>query len=156
MIFGHIDDLDKTRGWMPAPLLTALEYLRATDPSTITCEVIEIAPGIRVFDGSLTTKDPSEKLFEIHRANIDIQYVVAGRERMDVAADRGGNPVASDNLETADALHYASVTNGSPLYLESGNYAVFFPEDAHKPGCAVDGPEDVRKIIVKVKTSLLA
>ena len=33
----------------------------------------------------------------------------------------------------------------------AGDTAVLAPEDAHKPGCALDGPARVRKIVVKVR-----
>lgn len=37
-----------------------------------------------------------------------------------------------------------------------GCYAVFFPNDAHRPGVCVDGkPLDYRKVVVKVSVDLL-
>jgi YhcH/YjgK/YiaL family protein len=38
----------------------------------------------------------------------------------------------------------------SSLILQPGMWAIFFPQDAHKPGCAVAAPAVVRKIVVKV------
>jgi YhcH/YjgK/YiaL family protein len=39
---------------------------------------------------------------------------------------------------------------GSPVAVESGCFAVFFPEDAHKPGCLLEKALAVRKVVVKV------
>lgn len=156
MIFGHIDHLDSMRSWLPAPMLTALEYLRIADLSTLTREGTEIAPGIRATGFGLTTKPAAEAKAEIHKRNIDIQFLRTGRERIDVAADRGGNPVAEDLLVVRDALFYASVKNESSLYMEPGNFAVLFPEDIHRPGCmAGDQPEDVLKVVVKIPVELV-
>jgi YhcH/YjgK/YiaL family protein len=37
------------------------------------------------------------------------------------------------------------------LQLTPGSFALFYPEDAHKPNCAWDAPERVRKVVVKVR-----
>ncbi len=33
----------------------------------------------------------------------------------------------------------------------AGDAAVFFPEDAHKPGCMAGARHDVRKVVVKIR-----
>ena len=156
MIFGHIDNLDLMRPWLPAPVVNALDYLRHADFSSLPAEGLEIYPGITVKAFGLTTKPAAEAKVEIHARNIDIQFLRTGRERIDVAADRGGNPVAEDLLAENDALFYASVKNESSLYMEPGNFAVLFPHDIHRPGCmAGEHPENVLKVVVKIKTELL-
>ena len=40
--------------------------------------------------------------------------------------------------------------SGTVLLLP-GDMIVVAPEDAHKPRCCADGPEFVRKVVVKVK-----
>lgn len=35
--------------------------------------------------------------------------------------------------------------------MTDGCYAVFFPEDVHRPCCMMDAPEDVKKIVLKVR-----
>ena len=37
------------------------------------------------------------------------------------------------------------------LPMFTGSYAVFFPEDVHRPFCQMDGPEDIKKIVIKIK-----
>ncbi|MFR5795436.1 MAG: YhcH/YjgK/YiaL family protein [Christensenellales bacterium] len=42
------------------------------------------------------------------------------------------------------------------IHATEGCYAVFFPNDAHRPGVCVDGkPLDYRKVVVKVSVDLL-
>jgi len=40
---------------------------------------------------------------------------------------------------------------GTALHLSQGSVAVFFPEDAHKPGCIWGKAQEVKKAVVKVK-----
>jgi YhcH/YjgK/YiaL family protein len=34
--------------------------------------------------------------------------------------------------------------------LDAGMFAVFFPEDAHMPCILADGPEAVKKVVIKI------
>ena len=99
--------------------------------------------GQRISDRTL-----SVKLYEAHRRYIDLQYLVEGREtiywrpveRLDSG---GGLRIGPDIVFFRDAA-------GSALLLEPGLFVVFYPDDAHKPGCHTDVPEQVRKIVVKI------
>jgi YhcH/YjgK/YiaL family protein len=87
--------------------------------------------------------------FEAHRRYADVQYVAAGAEMI------GWAPV--DLLETEtpydpgeDIAFYAQPAPYTPVALPAGSFAVFYPEDAHMPGCRLDADDPVRKIVVKV------
>ena len=41
------------------------------------------------------------------------------------------------------------------LPMTDGCYAIFFPEDVHRPCCMMDAPEDVKKIVLKVRVDSL-
>jgi biofilm protein TabA len=88
--------------------------------------------------------------FEAHRRYIDIQYVTNGCERMDwipldqVQVTLPYDP-ARDFCEGIDARGQAV-----SVIVAAGEAAVFFPEDAHAPKLAVDQPEPVRKIVIKL------
>ncbi|MEW6357874.1 MAG: YhcH/YjgK/YiaL family protein [Planctomycetota bacterium] len=88
--------------------------------------------------------------FEAHRKYADIQTVVSGEEIIEWA------PVPALDVvevysEDRDAAFYQGAGGITRLHLTAGRFAIFFPSDAHKPGCSVDGPRDVRKIVVKIK-----
>ena len=88
--------------------------------------------------------------FEAHRKYIDIQYVVSGKEVIELAErkDLGTETVPYD--QDKDIEFYSSAENISRLHLKTGDSAVFFPSDAHKP-CLSDGERaDVVKIVVKI------
>ena len=75
---------------------------------------------------------------------------------MGVATDTGNNVVFNDQLAERDLLFYIGMENESTLTMVPGSFAVFFPTDVHRPGCVVDQPEAIRKVVVKVRASLLA
>ena len=39
---------------------------------------------------------------------------------------------------------------GDHFVVHAGQFAVFAPQDAHRPGLAVDGPAPIKKVVVKV------
>ena len=74
---------------------------------------------------------------------------------MGVTPDLGDNPIAQDYDAERDILFYTDVQNEVELIMRPGNFAVFFPEDIHRPGCADGQAAKIRKIVVKVAVSEL-
>ena len=97
---------------------------------------------------------PAEKcLYEGHEQYIDIQYILSGCERMDVT-DRGDAVLRTPYDGARDVAFYENGSDAAVLLVDAGKYAVFFPNDIHKPGQAPNGvPGAVRKIVVKVRVS---
>ena len=61
-----------------------------------------------------------------------------------------------ETREDDDLYLYDDVKNEFFIHATEGCYAVFFPNDAHRPGVCVDGkPLDYRKVVVKVSVDLL-
>ncbi|ONG25619.1 hypothetical protein BXT95_10115, partial [Escherichia coli] len=42
------------------------------------------------------------------------------------------------------------------IILKPGMFAVFMPGEPHKPGCVVGEPDEIKKVVVKVKADLMA
>ena len=157
MIFGHVNDLDSTFFWLPAPLKTAVAHLKQTDFLALPAGNYDLQGKdiyVQVID--MATKPFAETRPEVHRQYIDVQFLVRGRERIGVASDTGRNAVAEDRLAERDLLFYAGMENESTLTMTPGSFAVFLPSDVHRPACAFDQPEPIRKVVVKVRVSLLA
>lgn len=97
------------------------------------------------------TKPVEAGVFEAHERYIDIQYLLSGVERMDVADLAGTVPKAPYDGER-DVVFLEDPDRVSTLAVPAGSFAVFFPSDAHKPGLSADGaPLGVRKIVVKIR-----
>ena len=108
--------------------------------------------GTRVFGGSLWLV----ALTFVSLTGFSVQFLVRGREKIGVASDTGNNGVAEDLLAERDLLFCKTMENESTLTMTPGSFAVFLPTDVHRPGCAFDQPEAIRKVVVKVRVSLLA
>lgn len=156
MICGHIKNLNQEKALLPKALQTGLEYLA-------TADLAKLAPGKYEIDGSdifvavseYTTDRKENKKPETHVKYIDIQYIISGAEVIGYGDLAAGLKVTEDKLAEKDVVFYGSVPGESDLQLSPGMYAIFFPWDVHRPGCAAGAPAPVRKAIVKVKVDLL-
>lgn len=99
---------------------------------------------------SYTTDTPVKKKLESHKKYLDIQCLISGREIIRwIPAYK--LEVMTPYLGENDVIFYHNNGYISPLLLTPGVFSVFYPLDAHMPGCFLDKPEFVRKIVVKVK-----
>ena len=155
MIFGNVNAL-QDMGWLPQPLKVAIDHLKSTDFTAKKAGRYELqGADIFVLVSDITTKPATENRPEIHRNYIDVQFLCHGAERIGVAVDTGNNPVAEDLLAEKDILFYDAMENETPVEMTPGSFAVLFPSDVHRPGCQSETPSDIRKVVVKVKVSLL-
>ena len=156
MIFGNIKDYESGFAWLPQPFKTVIEHLKQTDFQALPVGNYDLQGKdiyVQVFDA--TTKPIAETRAEVHRQYIDVQFLCRGREKIGVATDTGNNQIAQDLLEQRDLLFYTGMENESTLVMLPGSFAVFFPSDVHRPACQFEGPEAIRKIVIKVRLSLL-
>jgi YhcH/YjgK/YiaL family protein len=156
MIAGHISQLDEMLPLLPAALRRALVHLRDTDFAAKPAGNYDLEGKdiyVQVID--TTTKPAAECKPEVHRQYADVQFLVRGRERIGVAAETGRFAVAEDLLAARDLLFYAEVDDEATLSMRPGSFAVFLPTDVHRPACAVDGPESIRKVVMKLRVALL-
>jgi biofilm protein TabA len=94
------------------------------------------------------TKPAEPGMWEAHRKYVDVQYVASGVERMGYAPI-GAMRVTKDYDEAGDYQLFTG--DGNDLVMTPGMFAVFSPQDVHRPTVAVDRPVPVRKIVVKVR-----
>jgi YhcH/YjgK/YiaL family protein len=157
MIFGHVNDLESAFAWLPKPLKLAVEHLKQTDFAALPAGNYDLQGRdiyVQVID--MHTKPFAETRPEVHRQYIDVQYLCSGSEKIGVASETGNNALAEDLLESRDLLFYGGMENESTLTMIPGSFAVFFPSDVHRPGCACGSPAAIRKVVIKVRVALLA
>ncbi|SEL12713.1 YhcH/YjgK/YiaL family protein [Kosakonia sacchari] len=154
MIFGHISQPNPCR--LPAAIETALEFLRTTDFRTLQPGVVEI-DGRTVFAQilDLTTQPRAQQKPEVHRRYLDIQFLAWGEEEIGIAIDRGNNVIQEELLAQRDIIYYQGSENESFFEMVPGSYAIFFPQDVHRPACNKHRATAIRKIVVKVAISAL-
>lgn len=89
---------------------------------------------------------------EVHDKYIDIQFVVSGEEKI-LWAQRDELEILTPFTEGKDAAFLNEGDRPAQMILRAGDFAVFYPNDAHKPGLAVADPTPVEKIVLKVKVN---
>lgn len=138
------------------PIRYAVEYLKHTDfmqlnPGEYTLE----RAGYRVQVIDMETASAGTIEPEVHRKNIDLQFLASGEgELIGYSPDSDTYQVISDELEEYDILFYKSVIDESFIPMRVGSYCVFFPWDVHRPGCVLEKPCKIRKIVVKISMEL--
>ena len=154
MIFGHIAQPNPCR--LPAAIERALDFLRTTDFHALAPGVVEI-DGQNIFAQviDLTTRDAAENRPEVHRRYLDIRFLASGEEKIGIAIDTGNNQISESLLEQRDIIFYHDSEHESFFEMTPGNYAIFFPQDVHRPGCNKTVATPIRKIVVKVAISVL-
>lgn len=154
MIFGHISQPNPCR--LPAAIEKALDFLRTTDFPSRQPGVVEI-DGKNIFAQiiDLTTRDAAENRPEVHRRYLDIQFLAAGEEKIGIAIDRGNNQISESLLAQRDIIFYHDSEHESFIEMIPGSYAIFFPQDVHRPGCIKNVATPIRKIVVKVAIDIL-
>ena len=90
----------------------------------------------------------TESAFETHKNYIDIQFILSGAEVMKVC-DISQLKISVPYTE--DVMFFEDNERASVIVIEEGEYGIFFPWDAHKPGLCFDVPDKVKKVVVKVK-----
>lgn len=156
MIFGHVNDLQTSFAWLPQPLKLALQHLKSTDFAALPAGNYDLQGKdiyVQVID--MDTKPFAQTRPEVHRQYIDVQFLCRGSEKIGMASETGNNAVAEDLLAQRDLLFYSGMENESTLTMTPGSFAVFFPSDVHRPACAVGAAAPIRKVVVKVRASLL-
>jgi biofilm protein TabA len=128
----------------------ALDYLAKTDFAALEdgkhpIETDEIYALVMSYD----TEPESARSFEAHRRYLDVQCILSGREFIYWAPMEELTPKGEYSDEKD--IVFLSGEARARLQLTPGSFAVFYPEDAHKPNCAWDGPQTMRKVVVKVR-----
>ncbi len=127
----------------------AFDFLRRRDLMTMPVGDIELGDGVRASIQEYETIAPGSLSFETHDRYFDIQYIVKGKERIFVC-NRADLIDKSEYNEETDTTLYSDPDNSSEIFLETGDFLILSPLDAHKPRCIVSEASPVRKIVLKV------
>jgi YhcH/YjgK/YiaL family protein len=98
------------------------------------------------------TKPVEECKLEAHKKYIDVQFVVSGQEML-YHAPLKGLKTETPYDKTKDVAFYKVPVDLTAINLRPGMFCILFPQDAHIPGCQLNDPSNVHKIVVKVKIS---
>ena len=131
-------------------LALALNWLATTDLASLECGRHEIC-GDEVFANVMEfeTVPADSKAFEAHRRYHDIHCVIEGEEVVMVAPLKETVPL-TEHDEASDFRMVDYPAHLSIAHLRPGELCLTTPADAHKPGCCLEEPARIKKVVVKV------
>lgn len=153
MITGTLEQLDRLLPQVAGNVKKALELLKQVD-------VMNLPNGKTPLDGenifasvnTYETEPVTDRRPEKHFKYIDIQILGAGREAIGYTDVENVSDLKEDRRETNDVVFYGTTRKENFVELEKGDFAIFFPWEVHRPNCWFgEGPETVKKIVVKVR-----
>jgi len=145
--------------------LTKLELYKATVPQAEHIlsflkqhNVFELIEGQYPINGesayiiiqNYQTKPDSEKKWESHKKFIDVQLVLEGTEHIGYRPIDSLNNTEPYNDENDFTLYPNDSVEATYLKLNKGDFAIFYPNDAHKPGVHLQTMHAVKKAVIKV------
>lgn len=145
MIFDHVSNLPQYAG-LPG-MKEVIRFLEDNPPDTLQCTRYELPDGMwcTVSEPELRQNGP----FEVHRRYIDLQLILEGSEQMDWLPLRLHEEAFPFSTEKDIGFFEDASTETLPLRMLSGQFAVFFPEDAHKPLLRLHHSQ-VKKAVFKI------
>ncbi|MNI15190.1 Toxin-antitoxin biofilm protein TabA [compost metagenome] len=157
MICSDLNHWDEEKLSVHPVLAAGIEYLRSHD-------FTQVEPGrydLRGDDMFALVQEPEtapklSRMAEFHEKYIDIHYLVSGEEIIGYGRRSPHDVKDEDELETKDYALQKNIENENELGLKPGMFAVFFPNDVHRPCCST-GEDNVKicKVVIKVNKELL-
>lgn len=144
-----LDVLDNAQRYLPLNkgFTKAIEFLSSPDLKELPAGKYEI-DGSRVY--AMVSKSAGRckenALLEAHEKYIDFQLVLAGTDDMGWKSKTLCSKPSADYDPQRDVQFFADEPDVW-LFVRSGSFAIFFPEDAHLPTIS---SEQLHKVIVKI------
>lgn len=154
MIFSSIYTCD-TFAEYPEVMNKVIDYLKSNDFVNMEPGVYEIQGKdiyAQVFDAE--TGSVEEKKPESHKEYLDIQFLASGEEKLGFTPWDEKYEI-QEYIKERDLIFYKKVDQEGFIHATAGCFSVFFPCDIHRPAVAVDQPMTIRKVVVKVRASLI-
>ena len=128
-------------------LKNGFEWLKSNNLDELNPEQY-IIDGARLYANvqEYYTKDNAD--FETHKKYIDIQCMIKGTEKIGYCNKTDCTSVKNYNSEKD--IEFLTCKNEDWINLKEGEFAVFFPNDAHKPSIKIKDKDFVKKVVVKV------
>lgn len=140
--------------YLPPSIWNALEPLmERLHPEMPKSEYVLQQQDITARVSLYQTKPIQEGQFESHKQHVDIQILLSGSEWIDVAPHKTLIPYGECDTKNDVQFYKAADHNAVRLTMVPGNFALFFPQDAHRPGLNPQGEvQNVEKVVVKIPT----
>lgn len=148
MIYDKLDNIKLYQG-LSDDIYIGLSFLKQVEPG-IEPGVYQINSRVKAIVSEYETKMENEYSYEAHKKNIDIQYTLKGKERVACLPIERMREEKSYSKKK-DAAFYSATESPQELTIGDGYFAVFYPQDGHKPQLYIEEPTMVKKIVVKIQ-----
>lgn len=98
---------------------------------------------------SYETRHTDECKLESHRQYIDVQILVSGEERMDIA-DISRLDISEEYDEDKDVIFWKLPKRMCKSTLRAGDYIILYPENAHRGAISIEESSHILKIVGKI------
>ena len=103
---------------------------------------------LMVIDYKTNDSKKNSRKLECHRKYADI-HIVSGKELV-YFANKSDLKLVGKYDKEKDVEFYGG-KNLSYLVLSSNQFTIFLPGEAHAPGCSFQAPQNVRKLVFKIR-----
>ena len=149
MIIDRLSHADNYRAF-GSRFISGFQWLKQAAPDTPDGRYDVEGNDVYALVQSYDTVPSSEKKYESHRVFADIQFVVRGTEVIYYAPTDQLRALTPYD-EQKDFLLYSDPAASTPLNLGPGSFAIFHPQDGHKPGCVARTACSIKKVVIKVR-----
>ncbi len=147
MVLDKIEN-SKLYAGLSEKIAKAFAYINETDLHSFAPGRYEIDNGdIFALIQEYDTKEKSDCKLEGHKRFIDVQYIISGAELIGITQLK--NQIPTEKNDEDDYAFYECATDF--IKLDAGMFAIFFPEDLHKPCIKLNQISRIKKIVIKVK-----
>jgi len=147
MVIDKIENSNLYAG-LSGNIAKAFAYINGTDLHSIASGKYEIDnDDVFAIVMEYDTKDISECKLEGHFKYIDVQYIISGAELIGITSLI--NQIPYIRKDEDDYAFYECETD--LIKLDAGRFALFFPDDLHRPCIKVNQISRVKKVVVKVR-----
>ena len=130
-------------------IFKALKFIQEKDIASMELGTYEIeGSDIYAIVLKYDTIPMKKGLWEAHKKYIDVQYIIDGIEQIGYA-NIDDIKLDKKYVEEEDYCLYKG--EGNMIVFKTGSFGIFAPQDAHMPGISLKEPQQVKKIVVKVR-----
>jgi len=151
MVLDHLNYSEKYESLHPN-FAAAFSFLKREDLALLAPGKYEII-GKDVYASvqEYCAKEEENARYEAHQAYIDIQFLVSGSEKM-IFGNQSRFSKVGEYSQEKDVCFYEEGENTATFPVCAGEFAIFFPQDVHKPGVYLnESSSRVKKVVVKVR-----
>ncbi len=147
MILDRLENIGNYRG-LGRGLDIALAFLANEGMEMDEARVYDLGYGVSARCAVYVPVAPAEGTAEAHRKFIDVMLVKEGGEQIGYKNVRALKHITREYDEASDALLAKDEMTLIPF--NKGDFAIWFPQDAHMPGVCEKNAQTVKRVIVKV------